>query len=590
MDRVTTYPNALARALDILKSNQNAMVGLAKLAEATLGSGVSVDGFACAPTAPASLSVVLGAGQVYQVGQLEASAISSLPIDSHIILKQGIQLDPTTVTLTPPTTVGYAQNILVQVAYADDDTSSQQTLNYYNAANPSVPLVGPGGNNQPQSIARKGVVSITQKAGLAAPSGSQATPTPDAGYAALYVITVAYGQTTITAGNIAPYIAAPFVPVKLPGLPAALQAGKWITVQDTGGADALVVNPSPQLAALGFGTVLRVVKAGAANATTAPTINISGLGAVPLVRRDGAALAVADLPAGAIFDIFYDGANARVLGAVPSSILAVTQPLLRTRLTANATLNVSTTGNDANATGSTSFPFLTIQAAWNYAQKTLDLNGFTLTIQCAPGNYSSGLLGQGLITGQVGPGSVIIQGNTAAPGNVAVNVTNGSAFIGQQGALFQVQGFTISASGSGILQGLGIAALNYSVIYHQLNVFAACSSYQINASICGEIWAVGSYSISAGAACHLFADGGAIAYANNVVATVLNNPTFSAAFAAAYNNGLMKLGGTYTFSGTAVGNRYQAFLNSLINTAGGGANYFPGSVAGTAGTNGGYYA
>ena len=50
-------------------------------------------------------------------------------------------------------------------------------------------------NNQPQ--ARPNAL-VQVKAGAAATTGSQVTPTVDAGFTAMFVVTVAYGQTTIT--------------------------------------------------------------------------------------------------------------------------------------------------------------------------------------------------------------------------------------------------------------------------------------------------------------------------------------------------------------------------------------------------------
>ena len=43
-----------------------------------------------------------------------------------------------------------------------------------------------------------------------------------------------------------------------------------------------------------------------------------------------------------------------------------------------------------------------------------------------------------------------------------------------------------------------------------------------------------------------------------------------------------------TFIGTATGMRYSAGYSGIINTAGGGANYFPGTVAGTTAAGGQY--
>ena len=225
MDRPINYYGALARVLDILNTGQSAMVGLGKLAEAVLGTSSVVDGFTLVPTAPASLNATLSAGQVYQAANLEASPISSLLVDTHTIVKQGVMLDSVALTFVAPATVGFAQNFLVEVQYADSDTGNT-LLYYYNAANPSIPLAGAGNNNQQQATMRKGVVAIQIKAGAAAASGTQVTPSPDAGWSGIYVVTLAYGQTTVTSGNIVKYSGAPFIPGKLSSIPAFVFTGQ----------------------------------------------------------------------------------------------------------------------------------------------------------------------------------------------------------------------------------------------------------------------------------------------------------------------------------------------------------------------------
>jgi hypothetical protein len=64
--------------------------------------------------------------------------------------------------------------------------------------------------------------------------------------------------------------------------------------------------------------------------------------------------------------------------------------------------------------------------------------------------------------------------------------------------------------------------------------------------------------------------------------------SFSNAFASADTTGFINLF-SFSFSGgTITGSRYSISLNAAINTFGGGANYFPGSVAGSAATGGQY--
>lgn len=89
---------------------------------------------------------------------------------------------------------------------------------------------------------------------------------------------------------------------------------------DQGTADALVASPSPAFAEYKAGMRLIVKKSAADNATTAPVINVSGLGNIPIVDRRGNALAKGDLPANAFLDLKFDGTSARMMGVVSADI------------------------------------------------------------------------------------------------------------------------------------------------------------------------------------------------------------------------------------------------------------------------------
>jgi hypothetical protein len=227
MDRQTVYFGQIPLETDQLKQSQNSMVALAKLASAVLGTTTIVNGFTCTPTTPASLNVLLTAGEVYQLENLEATAWSSLQANTaYSILKQGIQPGQQTFGITPPSTVGYSQVFLLEVQYQDLDNGSL-VLPYYNAANPSSPFAGPGNSGAAQNTVRQGIVAAQLKAGVAAATGSQVAPTADAGWTGLFYITVANGATTITAGNITQVPSAPFIPATLPAIPGDVQIGKW---------------------------------------------------------------------------------------------------------------------------------------------------------------------------------------------------------------------------------------------------------------------------------------------------------------------------------------------------------------------------
>lgn len=220
MNRVITQIGQSIYEWFFTKPAQDNMVALGKLTAAVLGTSPLANGLACTPTSPASLQVNMGPGEVYALAPLEATAYGTLPADTtHQIVKQGVSLDPVLVSCPPPPTAGQAINYLIQVQYQDQDVSLDPTsgnpapvvLQFFNSSNPTQPWQGPNNSGQTSNTFRKGVVGIQAKAGIAAPTGTQVAPAPDTGWTGLWVVTVANGQASITAGNIAPYAGAPFL-------------------------------------------------------------------------------------------------------------------------------------------------------------------------------------------------------------------------------------------------------------------------------------------------------------------------------------------------------------------------------------------
>jgi hypothetical protein len=200
MDRPIVYVGELPRADDFLGLAKDALYGLGFASSAAIGPGTGVSGFAIGPTGPASLSFTIGAGSIYAPETVDSAAYGVLGTDSNNIIKQGILAAPVTLTITPPATSGYSQVYIVQVAYSDVDGGAIVPP-YLNSANTDVPFNGAGGTGGSQNTTRQGKAVVQLKAGAAASTGSQATPSPDAGYTALWAITVANGATTITSAN-----------------------------------------------------------------------------------------------------------------------------------------------------------------------------------------------------------------------------------------------------------------------------------------------------------------------------------------------------------------------------------------------------
>lgn len=315
MDRPFYYSGEVPRTVDVLLGEQQTMIAVSKVLEATIGTGGFVNGLGCVPNSPAALNVLFGGGQVFQLASLESTQYSALnPNTANQIVKQGILFNPVTIAITPPGTSGFSQVFLIEVQYADSDINST-VLPYYNAANPAAPFSGPGNSGTAQNTTRSGIVSINLKAGIAATTGTQVAPTVDSGWIGLWLITVANGATSITSGNIvqvaqAPFIGASYMP-QLTAIPAYIASGLWGYAADTGAANAIAVAPSPPLAALAAGAKLtvKINNAGTGATTLAYTLASGSVNTSPVVHGDGTALLANDLVAGQVVEFNFDGSN-----------------------------------------------------------------------------------------------------------------------------------------------------------------------------------------------------------------------------------------------------------------------------------------
>ncbi|WP_137010160.1 gp53-like domain-containing protein [Aquitalea aquatilis] len=286
MDRQIVYSGQILPETTLLQMTKDAMIGLAKLSAAVLGTSTAVNGFAVTPTSPASLQVYVAPGEIYSLQNIDGTVFSSLAADTtHQILKQGILLDQATLSCPAPATAGQSINYLIEATYQDSD-ANPVLLPYYNSTPPNTPFSGQGNNGLTQPTARKGTVVLTAKAGVPATTGSQTTPAPDSGNVGLYVVTVAYGQTQIVAGNISQYAAAPFINMVNMG---QIQAQTGTAFPTGGTAPNYTVAPSPVPAALTDKLRFNVTF-GAAGTTGSNTINItlaSGTtGAIALKQYD----------------------------------------------------------------------------------------------------------------------------------------------------------------------------------------------------------------------------------------------------------------------------------------------------------------
>ncbi|MCO4875782.1 hypothetical protein VOI32_15605 [Paraburkholderia caribensis] len=268
---------------DLLQSNKNTFISIGHVLQDMIGTSTLFSGLGCVPTAPAGMTVNVNPGRAYSLQATDTGPWSSLLADATPLMKQGILLAAQNFSCPAPSTAGFSINYLIQGAFQEVDGGSA-VLPYYNAANPSQAFSGPNGTGTSNTTYRDNTVQLQLKAGVAATTGSQITPTPDSGFTGLWVVTVPFGASTITSGNISQYAGAPFLPASL--LAMIQQAGGSYAVA-TGTANAHVAAFTPPITARVDGMVLRY-KAPAAN-TGALTFN-DGLGAVAVVGAAHSAL------------------------------------------------------------------------------------------------------------------------------------------------------------------------------------------------------------------------------------------------------------------------------------------------------------
>ncbi|HEY1857591.1 hypothetical protein [Acidocella sp.] len=287
MDRIITYPGALPKSADFLNVQRNAMISDGAILQAVFGSSAVASGFTCSPLAVPGMGVQVSAGALTQYTIVDATAYGELAADlTEFIVKQGVNLDPTTLSVAAPPTAGQSIAYLIEGAFAETD-GTPVVLPYVNAANPSQPYAGPTNSGAAQNTTRDETVTLVAKAGSAAATGSQAPPSADTGYVPLFVVTVAYGQTAITTANIAQAPGAPFVSIPLQSLP------------NVAGANVTTVATSTTLTADNAGLVL--VNAASGNITITRPLAASA-GGIPLpfeyVRTDTTSNTVTIVTAG----------------------------------------------------------------------------------------------------------------------------------------------------------------------------------------------------------------------------------------------------------------------------------------------------
>lgn len=355
------------------------------------------------------------------------------------------------------------------------------------------------------------------------------------------------------------------------------QSGKWIYAEDSGSVNALVVTLAPVPAAYVAGMVLQIK---AANSNTgATTLNVNGLGAKSVVRRDGSVLLDSDIVSDAVQEYVYDGIKFQMPGAVG-----------KPQMTRNLDIYVNgTLGDDANdGTANISGKALaTLQGAVDLAY-SYPPSQYTITIHVADGTYV------GAMTPVFQGPDIVITGNAVTPSNVVIDgttTTQGPAIYLRGPNTLSVQNLKVQSSASSPKTGSGFQAASGSTMTTSNTVSGICASFPVFTTDGGLI-TPGNHTFAASANGFFYATNGGI-----ILLITPNVFTVSAALTVGITSQANDCGiiqatapppSFVNPSNVTAGKRYSSTLNGVINTQGAGSTYFPGVDAGTTSTGGQY--
>lgn len=198
MKRPIVYSGQVPLTKDLLEDAQYGQIADASLLEAVRGAQTpGVYGLGIKQTASPSLQVDMERGVLAAPMALEPTAYSALAADSTTYLKYGVSTGRTIAASVSLPSGSNKQICIVQVELQENDIDNV-VLPYYNAADPTQALLGPGGGGSTQP--RNRVLAIAPSFKYGTPTtGTPVAPTPDSGQIALCEFELKSTTTQITA-------------------------------------------------------------------------------------------------------------------------------------------------------------------------------------------------------------------------------------------------------------------------------------------------------------------------------------------------------------------------------------------------------
>ncbi len=250
---------------------------------------------------------------------------------------------------------------------------------------------------------------------------------------------------------------------------------------------------------------------------------------------------------------------------------------IRRKLSSNTNYYVSQTGNNSNNGTSSSTAFLTMSRIIDELTR-IDGNGFDLTINLGAGTwpgitfYPYACLGiRSLILNGGGIGNTIISSGSSN----GITTRSGGGF-----ETLQIKNISFDGANNGIQSSFGHRVLVESLSFNNISITSI-------ASTSGVTLFNGPISVEGTSRSFISAQEHAYIWIPNVTSiTMVNTPSFTNTIQC-FSHALIAINNA-TFSGSSTGSRYLCDVGGTINTYGRGANYIPGSSAGTT-SGGGQY-
>jgi len=330
------------------------------------------------------------------------------------------------------------------------------------------------------------------------------------------------------------------------------------------------------------------------NTTDSPTLNFMGTGVHQILHIDGTRPRPGDL-SGFMQLVYVNNPGFEAWYIVNVNIRMLVNRIGNpTTVTSATTVYISLSGNDTTGDGTAALPWRTLQHAYNrITSQFYNQSGVPIIIQMADGTYTSGL---NAISAPLGTTKVIIQGNLTNPALVRVSVTGGNCFTASGNGNISVKNVSMAAS---TVSGVGGAAIGCQLGAQVdiINViFETCGYAHIFCTTNSTVTVQStSYQVIGGAPTHYDVTSGGTVVASGsqsgdvVVVTLNGTLNFTNCFAQCSGGSFLYAPtNTYTVNGSVTGVRFVVFLNGVIDTAGKGANYFPGNQVGQVFTGGQY--